>query len=190
MTVSPVKVFYTITLFAKVMKVKKIEIPEDSLVNSFLPANYSDAFSCDFNTAKEITADDIQVAFWTKWPKWIERLFKIRNLIVRVVGLKGDRPNAEIIEDCIRNNKKLGDFFVVCKSENETVIKLSDKHLDAYMSVYLSDINDNRKSLASITVVDIHNRLGYLYFYSICPFHKIVVKGMLKQAVRTIDSEP
>ncbi|MFV0537523.1 MAG: DUF3788 family protein [Dysgonomonas sp.] len=120
------------------MKVKKVEIPKDSLVNTFLPANYSDAFSCNFNTAKDITADDIQVAFWTKWPKWIERLFKIRNFIVKVVGLKGDSSNSEIIEDCIRNNKEYKEFSVICKSQNETLIKLSDKHLDAYMSVYLS----------------------------------------------------
>lgn len=169
------------------MKVKQIEIPKDSLVNTFLPTNYSDAFSCDFNTTKEITADDIQVAFWTNRPKWIERLFRIRNLIVKVVGLKGDRPNAEIIEDSIRNNKKLGDFFVVCKSKNETVVKLSDKHLDAYMSIYMSDIQGEQRSVASITVVDIHNWLGYIYFYSICPFHKFVVKGMLKEVMKNLN---
>ncbi len=169
------------------MKVKKIEIPKDSLANTFLPTNYSDAFSCDFNTTKEITADDIQVAFWTKWPKWIERLFKIRNLIVKVVGLKGDSSNAGMIEDCIRNNKEYKEFSVVSKSKDETVIKLSDKHLDAYMSVYLSDTSDKQKSIACITVVDIHNWLGYIYFYSICPFHKVVVKGMLKEVIRNIN---
>lgn len=169
------------------MKVKQIEIPKDSLVNTFLPTNYSDAFSCDFNTAKEITADDIQVAFWTKWPKWIERLFRIRNLIVKVVGLKGDSSNAGMIEDCIRNNKEYKEFSVVCKSKNETVVKLSDKHLDAYMSIYISDIQGKQRSVASITVVDIHNWLGYIYFYSICPFHKIVVKGMLKEVIRGLN---
>lgn len=168
------------------MKVRKTDIPKDSLVNSFLPANYSDAFSCNFNTTKEITADDIQVMLWTDWPKWVERLFKIRNSIVKMVGLKGDRPDAQIIEDCIRNNNKLRDFFVVCKSENETVIKLSDKHLDAYMSIYLSDTSSKQKTVTSITVVDIHNWLGYIYFYSICPFHKIVVKGMLNEVIGTI----
>ena len=172
------------------MKVKKVEIPKDSLINGFLPANYSDAFSCNFNTAKEITADDIQVVFWTEWPKWVKRLFKIRNFIVKVVGLEGDRPNDGTIEDCIRNDKKLKDFSVVCRSENETVIKLNDKHLDAYMSVYLSNAEDNQKSVASITVVDIHNKLGHIYFYLICPFHKIVVKGMLKQVIKTINEEP
>jgi hypothetical protein len=58
------------------------------------------------------------------------------------------------------------------------------------MSVYLSDANNDRKSVASITVVNIHNRLGYIYFYSICPFHKIIVKTMLRRAVRTMNEEP
>lgn len=172
------------------MEVKKIEIPKDSLITSFLPASYSDAFSCEFNPADKVTADDIQIAFWTNWPKWVGRLFQVRNSIVKIFGLKGDNPDPETIKDCIRNNKNSGMLSVACKSANETVIKLSDKHLDAYMSVYLSDSKDNNKSVASITVVDIHNRLGSIYFYLICPFHKIIVKTMLKHVVRTINKEP
>jgi len=166
------------------MKIKKAEIPADSLTNNYLPANYTDVFSCEFNTEKKITPDDIQATFWTTRPKWVERLFKIRNSIVKIVGLKGDDPDPEIMKKCIHDNEDYGLLSVMGKSENETVIRLSDKHLDAYMSVYLEDVGCNKQLVSVITVVDIHNWLGYIYFYSICPFHKIVVKSMLKQAIK------
>lgn len=168
------------------MKVKKTGIPEDSLTNNYLPANYTDAFSCNFCTDKELTADDIQIAVWTDWPAWIKCMFSIRNSIVKIVGLKGDNRDPEEIKDCIRNSKDLGMFSIADKSQNETVVKLSDKHLDAYMSVYLTNTENNHRSVTVITIVDIHNRLGYIYFYTIAPFHKIVVKGMLKHVIKKI----
>lgn len=168
------------------MKINKTSIPVDSLVCQFFPANYSDAFECSFNSQKEINPDDLQIAFWTKSPKWIDNLFKIRNRLVQLVGLDNGKSRVEDLEDCIRNNKKHSIFSVACKSENETVMKLSDKHLDAYMSIYVSDKEDNLKTVCVITVVHIHNLLGYLYFYSICPFHQVVVKGMLKYLIQNL----
>lgn len=168
------------------MKIKKSSIPSDSLTNNYLPASYVDVFSCQFAMNKAITADDLQVAFWTKHPAWVGRLFAIRNSVVKLVGLKTDKGKSQQVEDCIREGRCSDNFCVKEKSENETVVKLSDKHLDAYMSVHLKELEQNEKLVNVITVVDIHNRLGYIYFYIICPFHKLVVKGMLKHIVKDI----
>lgn len=166
------------------MKIRECILPSDSLTNKYLPANYKDAFECVCKTEKQITADDLQVAFWTESPKWVQNLFKLRNNIVRLVGLKTDKPDSEFISNCIRNSIYNKDFMISDKSEKETVVKLSDKHLDAYMSIYINDLYAREKEIKVITVVDIHNWLGYVYFYAICPFHKLVVKSMLKHVLK------
>lgn len=168
------------------MKVEKAIIPADSLVFKYLPANYSDAYKSTFVPSVTFTPDDLQVAFWTSSPKWVSFLFRIRNSIVKLIGLEADKTNKEELEKCIRENKSYKIFSVVSKSQNETVLKLSDKHLDAYMSIFIANQDNNFQTLYSITVVHFHNRLGYVYFNIIRPFHAIVVKSMLKQILKSL----
>lgn len=167
------------------MKIKTAAIPTGSLIEAYLPCNYKDTFVCSFETDKKITADDIQVAFWTLRPKWVNSLFRLRNAIVKPFGLQADEPDVKVIESCVRNETKHGMFTVTDKSHNETVIKLSDKHLTAFMSVYLEG-ETNEKTLYCTTIVRLNNLFGYVYFYSICPFHYLVVKGMMRFVVNNL----
>lgn len=168
------------------MKVIKTSVPDDSLTRQFFPADYTDTFKYSFESQKEITPDDFQVAFWTKPPKWVDWLFSIRNTLVKLVGLEGDKSRADKVEACIRHNEVYKVFSVAGKSENETVLKLSDKHLDAYLSVYIEHEDGVGKVVYAITIVHFHNRLGYIYFNAIRPFHAIVVKGMLTHVIKNI----
>lgn len=168
------------------MKITKSTIPSDSLTNNYLPANYKDAFSCLFAYDQELNADDLQVAFWTKHPAWIGYLYAVRNGVVKIFGLKTDKGEGLRVESCVREGKCSANFCVDAKAPKETVVKLSDKHLDAYMSIYLEKLEEHQKIITVITVVDIHNWLGYIYFYAICPFHKLVVKGMMKYVLKDL----
>lgn len=164
------------------MKSFKTSIPKDSLARKFIPANYSDAFACEVIHTENLSADDILIEFWTVMPGWVNTLFKLRNTLVRPFGLRTDNQEnrSEDFKSMIRNGGALGVASVVAKSENETVLLLSDQHLDAYMSVYLSRKADIQ-TITAITVVHYHNTLGKLYFFFIRPFHKIIVKSMLKR---------
>lgn len=165
------------------MKIVKSQFPTPSLAEKYLPCSFWDVYRYDCQQDLQITPDDLQVAFWTQSPGWIQKLFVMRNAIVKFFGLKTDKKSSEQIEDCIRNGKNCGFMSVTDKSEQETVLRLTDKHLDAYLSVLFSD-KDGLKSISLITIVHIHNLLGYLYFYTIMPFHKIVVKNMLKSTIK------
>lgn len=170
------------------MIIRKSEIPKQSLVNNYLPANYSDAYECIIESNENITPDDLQIAFWTKMPKWIERLFKLRNAIVKPFGLKSDDNDSEKLKECIRTGKEYGIASVAAKSADETVVCLNDKHLKAYMSVYIDKVDDNKKRISVSTVVHFHNKLGYVYFYAIVPFHGLVVRGQIKHVLRTLQA--
>ena len=172
------------------MKVKKTNIPKESLVNSFLPADYSDAFCREVQTNREITADDLQVAFWTVMPKWVAALFKLRNLLVKPFGLESDevKQHAQEFENCIRKGESAGLASLSGKSENETVICLNDKHLKAHISVLIKDVGGEKKRVYLITIVHFHYWLGRAYFYAILPFHHIVVRSMLKSTLKRIEA--
>ncbi|MDU1890864.1 MAG: DUF2867 domain-containing protein [Dysgonomonas sp.] len=165
------------------MKVVKSEIPENSLILNYLPANYTDVYKCTITDNKGISADDIQVVFWTRQPKWLKALFNIRNSIVRFFGLKTDRADPSEFERCIRAGSNYHFTSIPAKSANETIIYLQDKHLSAYLSVYIEDIGTNNKTVYATTLVHFHYWLGYAYFYTIYPFHHLVVKKMLKQTL-------
>lgn len=160
----------------------KNSIPEGSLIEKFLPADHSDVHACVVE-AEHLSADDIQVAFWTNSPKWVQRLMNLRNSLVKLVGLKGEKENKEAYEDCIRSASPYGMVSIPAKSENETVLRLDDSHLSALISVHIQHLERNMKLVSATTLVHFHNRLGRVYFFFIKPFHHLVVKGMLKRSV-------
>lgn len=162
------------------MKVKKIPVPAGSLIGKMPGADYTDAFRVEFERDIPASADDLSVAFWTDRPTWVERLFRWRNAVVRVVGLKGGSPGDDgALEKCIREGGRYGLFEQAGKNAEETVLLLKDKHLNAYMSVI-----KQHEAVTVCTVVHYHNALGRIYFWVIRPFHGWVVRGMLYRAVK------
>lgn len=160
----------------------KNSIPKGSLIEGFLPADHSDIHTYMVE-AKHLSADDIQVAFWTNSPKWVQRLMDLRNSLVKLVGLKGGKENKEAYEECIRSGNTYGMVSIPAKSENETVLRLDDAHLSALISVHIQHLEGHKKLVSATTLVHFRNRLGRIYFFLIKPFHHLVVKGMLKRSV-------
>ena len=168
------------------MKVKKTTIPSGSIIEKFVPADYLDAYGCEEDTPKEIIPDDLMVNFWTDFPDWVNALFKIRNFLVKFVGLKGSEGNnLKEFENCIRTGGTYEFVSVPAKNDHETVLLLSDKHLDAYLSVHV-DNKENHKTISAITLVNFKNKLGRVYFFFIRPFHGLIVKSSLKRLVHKI----
>jgi hypothetical protein len=168
------------------MKVKKSKIPSGSLTENFLPADYSDVYACVTNNLKEIIPDDIMVNFWTNFPRWINALFKLRDFLVKFVGLKGsESDNVNELEKCIRTGETYEFVSVPAKNGNETVLLLSDKHLNAYVSAHVES-KEGHKTISAITLVNFKNKLGRIYFFFIRPFHGLIVKSLLKRSINNV----
>ena len=165
------------------MKINKTTIPSGSLTENYLPADYSDVFACVTDTEKEMIPDDIMVNFWTDFPQWIHAFFKLRNFLVKFVGLKGAaNDSVKELEKCIRTGEAYGLASVPAKNGNETVLLLSDSHLDAYMSVHVKK-GQEHKTISVITLVHYKNLFGRIYFFFIRPFHGLIVKSLLKRTL-------
>lgn len=166
------------------MKIKKTKIPRESLVNTYLPADYTDTFVCESDKPFHATPDDLMIHFWTDFPAWANMLFRLRNFLVKFVGLKTDKNDPKLFEEMIRTSGKLNFSSVPAKNEQETILLLEDKHLDAYISVYI-DEKKSPQHVYAITLVHFRNKLGTVYFFFIKPFHTIIVKNILKRTVKT-----
>ena len=151
----------------KILKLNAI--PTNSLVlNGFEKIDYHDTYQIQKKTkknAEEISKEIMQM------PKWVSLLFKLRNRIVGVFGLKTDK-NTE---------KSKTVFALIENNENEIVMGEVDKHLDFRFSV-LKDNTENTISL--ITVVRFNNIWGNIYFFPVKPFHKIILKTSLKRYLK------
>lgn len=158
-------------------------IPDDSLACGYLPVNYYDVIDYTIDNADNITADSIQIAIWTVMPVWVENLFKLRNLLVRPFGLKSGGKDRKELRQCIETGGSTDMVTELGKTPNETLIRLDDRHLQAYLSIYIQNIDAGKRCIKAITLVKFRSWLGYVYFYAIMPFHKIVVKRMLKFTV-------
>lgn len=161
----------------KVFKLDKI--PEKSLIlNGFRKIDYSDTYKIQI-TSNDYSVDKITTNIF-KTPKWVDNLMKLRGIIVKVFGLKTSDKNDIIIEPYYSIGSKAVYFTVLDRNENEIVMAENDKHLNFRTSVMVE--KDTASSTVYLsTIVQFNNFFGRLYFLPVKPFHRIIIKSLLKK---------
>ena len=177
------------------MNIIKTKIPSDSVLNtSCKKFDYIDSFMGVFNDNQNlISTTAIGKAFFTSGPKWVEKLFSLRNKIVSIFGLKtsGNSDNKEKQLELFKCNPgdQLGLFKVFFKNENEIILGEDDKHLNFRISMFVNDSKKGTKRLTISTTVEYNNWFGKLYFFPVRPFHKLIVPTMLKGIIKKIEKD-
>ena len=134
-------------------------------------AQFSDAFSITVDDDLDARHAAERMMNGKSW--WIDSLLVLRNIIVAPFGLKGGpakRDGADVI----------GIFPVVTETPKRLVAGFDDKHLDFRVVVDVSDAARGH-AVTATTLVMTHNLLGRAYLATIMPFHKMVVKSMLRR---------
>lgn len=169
------------------MKVRQIPFPQNDLISPRLPADYSDAFEGVFSSAGKISADDAMIAFWTQSPGWVDGLFALRDRLVKPFSIQpGSGRSKEKLAEAVRAGGSYGLMEVVGKSDCETVISLTDRHLKMYFAIKVSGCGPRERRLTFSTVVHFRNFFGIVYFYAIYPAHCVVVPRMIKHSLKSI----
>ena len=151
-------------------KTIKSKIPQKSIISTnFEKIDYSDSYR--INKATNETIEQLTKNLF-KLPKWVALLMKLRNALMKPFGLKTDE----------NNQNELGGYFpIIEKTENEIVMAINDKHLNFRTSVFID------KELSGIhltTIVHYNNIGGKFYFFFVKPFHKIIIKSMLRRELK------
>ena len=113
-----------------------------------------------------------------KGPKWTHYLMKIRNLAVGMFGLKtGD--DKRYTSDFYPIGSRAVHFTVIDRNDSEIVMGENDKHLNFRTSVLINRKSSNPEIYVT-TLVRFNNIWGKIYFLPVKPFHKMIIKSLLK----------
>jgi hypothetical protein len=156
------------------MKVREVTPNPDC--GALLPdAQFIDAHCIDVGDT-DIGAREACVRMVLHAPRWIDALLRLRNILVAPFGLKTSGEGAPAPGGLI------GLFPVVSEAPERLVAGFNDQHLDFRIVVDVNSVPAGRQVTAT-TLVRTHNFLGRAYLALIMPFHKLVVRSMMRQIV-------
>lgn len=177
--------------------INNTELPNKSILKiDGTRYHYMDSFQREFDNKKRtIRLIEIAKLFVSSTPNWSRKLLRIRNNLVRWLGLKTPTGVSEG-QNRLENFKcepgdQLGVFKVFTKTNNEVVLGEDDKHLNFRVSLLVdqSTSNSNKMTLAISTIVIFNNWFGRLYFFLIKPFHKLIVPAMLNRMIGNLEGK-
>jgi len=107
-------------------------------------------------------------------PGWIDALLALRNGIVAPFGLKTSGRDAEPALEAI------GIMPIQSVTPSRVILGFADRHLDfrVVMDVVRAD---GGSAVTATTLVRLNNLFGRLYLTAITPFHRVIVRTMLKR---------
>jgi hypothetical protein len=155
----------------KTLKVRAIE-PNADTAALLTGAQFSDAFTVTIDGAA-FPARHAAERMLGRSPRWIRALMALRDYLVTPFGLKKS-PSAATYADTV------GIFPVLSDTPNRLVAGFDDAHLDFRFVVDVASSGEGQRVIAT-TLVLTHNRLGRVYLAIIMPFHRLIVRAMLRQ---------
>ena len=130
-------------------------------------------------------------AMLSYYPWWVVLLYRIRQLVVHILGLyKHEAPEELpdlVPEDISFTPGESVTFFIVrCAEEGLYWVSETpeDKHLIAYFSIVVEPLDRNTRRFYVITSVHYKHWTGPIYFNLIRPFHHLVVSRMIRAGIR------
>jgi hypothetical protein len=154
------------------MKVRTVE-PDADTGPLLVGAQFSDAFCVAIDDAA-LDARRAAEKMLGYRPRWIKALMALRNYLVTPFGLKTPAPQRQAAANTV------GIFPVLSESPDRLVAGLNDKHLDFRVVVDVASAGPGQQVTAT-TLVLTHNLLGKVYLAIILPFHRPIVRAMLRQ---------
>ena len=136
-------------------------------------AQFVDAYRLDVH-GETLDARRAAERMMARAPRWVDALLALRNAVVAPLGLKTSGSAERAPRDMI------GIFPVVSETPKRIVAGFNDKHLDFRVVVDVTTA-DRKQSVTATTLVLTHNWLGRTYLTIIKPFHRLVVRAMLRQ---------
>jgi Protein of unknown function (DUF2867) len=136
-------------------------------------AQFVDAYSIAVDDGK-LDARHAAERMVMRQPRWAEALLTLRNILVTPLGLKTSGASRTMPREMI------GIFPIVSETPGQLVAGFNDSHLDFRFVVDVATSGD-RQQVTATTLVLTHNLLGRTYLALILPFHRLIVRAMLRQ---------
>jgi len=171
------------------MKITETSIPAGSLILSSLERiDFKDAYAVIHSFRKDLTPADLAKSFFNSMPQWVNVALIIREKIAKLIGLK--TADREATQRQLMNFKgepgeSIALFKVYDKNENELLTGQNDTHLDFRLSFFVLRSKSETEIILA-TVVKLNGLSGKIYFAIVKPFHKLVVKSIMRRMSRNL----
>jgi hypothetical protein len=150
--------------------------------------------NADFTDVKvfqgEATLREFIASMLSYYPWWIVGLYRIRSLLVGILGLvkheePQELPNLQPHDVSFIPGEKVTFFIVRCAKEDLFWVSETpeDKHLRAYFGVVKEPVNNAVNRFYVVTTVFYKHWTGPVYFNIIRPFHHLVVSRMARHGL-------
>jgi hypothetical protein len=124
-------------------------------------------------------------------PPWVDRLMRLRNRVVRRLGLKdlGDMA-AESLRQLDADpgapppkpGERVGIFTLRSCRDDEVLVEDDDRHLRVVLSVRRQAADAAVPARVVVTtVVHVHNWLGHVYMLPVAPMHRLIAPAVLSR---------
>jgi hypothetical protein len=136
-------------------------------------AQFVDAYSIAVH-GSALNARQAAERMIARQPHWAEALLTLRNILVKPFGLKTSGASGTAPREMV------GIFPIVSETPDRLVAGFNDSHLDFRFVVDVAASGD-RQQVTATTPVLTHNWLGRTYLALILPFHRLIVRAMLRR---------
>jgi hypothetical protein len=136
-------------------------------------AQFVDAFRIDVDD-RALNARQAMERMIARQPRWAEALLTLRNILVTPFGLKTSGASTATPREMV------GIFPIVSERPDRLVAGFNDKHLDFRLVVDVAT-SGATQNVTATTLVLTHNWLGRSYLAIIMPFHRLIVRTLLRQ---------
>lgn len=154
------------------MKVREVA-PDVDIAVWLAGAQFADAFRIEVE-GPPLDARMAAQRMMGRSPRWVESLLSLRNALVAPFGLKTSGAGEKSVRGLI------GIFPVLSETPERLVAGFDDRHLDFRVVVDVTP-SGARQQVTATTLVRTHNWLGRIYLAIILPFHRLVVRALLRQ---------
>lgn len=160
---------------------REVSAPPTRLRSLYPSADLLDAFAIDVPVGTDADLETLARAAFERPVAWIRALTSVRDVAVGWVGIKSSRA---IGNEAATRGPVIGYFPLLSMTDRELILGADDSHLDFRAAILLRVDAKGGRQLVAVTVVHCHNWLGRAYLALIVPFHKLVVKANLQQAIK------
>ncbi len=152
------------------------QVPETiGITNALSSVDFKDTFA---TTNHSDSLPKIAMLIFGTIPGWVSVLFKVRNFFAKMIGLQTDPPTN--VNTALEVGGYIGFFEIYSIATDEMILGANDTHLKFRVSIH--NTKEEQYNIKVTTLVQYTNFTGKAYMFIIAPFHRMVVKRMLRQA--------
>lgn len=160
--------------------ITQIEFPVNTKINGKEHhAFYRDSFKVEVNLAN-LGAKNVYHSIFGYLPKRVQLALKVRNYIIKYLGLTAGSTEMSIPLAEIEEGKKAGFLVIEFVSDTEVICAAYDVNMDMWLSV----LKISEQEFAISTLVNLKTKTAKVYMTFIKPFHKLVAKYCIKEALK------